>query len=209
MSLVGSQPVSKESPPNHEAKLVEAAIRCIEKYGLEKTFIDDIAREAGLSRPTAYRVFKSRKELLEQVAMRSISSFGSRMKAKLRRHKSFADALVQGIPASLEMAMKDKIFMTTLHALGDEGMERYFLNPKAPNFAYTMDAWSETIAKARAAGEIRDGISDYDLITLFCSANCIFLLRDDMSRDDRVTMLGKFLLPAVMPERVLRAQGWL
>jgi AcrR family transcriptional regulator len=193
----------------HDVRLVEAAIRCIEKYGLAKTYIDDIAKEAGLSRPTAYRVFKSRKELLEQVAMRSISGFSRRMKAKLRRYPSFSEALVQGIPASLEMATKDKIFMTTLQALGDEGMERYFLNPKAPNFAFTLDAWAETIARARAAGEIREGVTDHELITLFCSANCIFLLRDDMTREDRANLLTKFLLPAVIPERVLRTLGWM
>jgi len=40
-----------------EQRMVAAAVRCVARWGLAKTSLDDIAREAGSSRATAYRVF--------------------------------------------------------------------------------------------------------------------------------------------------------
>jgi AcrR family transcriptional regulator len=37
--------------------LAEAALRCIARWGLAKTTLEDVAREAGLSRATVYRAF--------------------------------------------------------------------------------------------------------------------------------------------------------
>lgn len=196
----------KPDIPNEE-RLVDAAIRCIEKYGAAKTFIDDIAREAGLSRPTAYRTFGSRKRLLEQVAARSVAVFGKRMRLKMRKYTNFADAITLGVVESLYLAKHDKVFMATLEALGDKGLERYLLDPAAPAFAYTLAAWAEAFDTARTEGQLRNGLSNDDLATLLCSVNCIFLLRDDMSKKEQIAFLRKFLLPAVMPQHALDALG--
>ena len=40
-----------------EARIVEAMIDCISRWGVAKTTADDIARAAGISRATLYRVF--------------------------------------------------------------------------------------------------------------------------------------------------------
>src|SRR5687768_3796926 len=37
--------------------LADAALRCIARWGLTKTTLEDVAREAGLSRATVYRAF--------------------------------------------------------------------------------------------------------------------------------------------------------
>ena len=44
------------------ARLVEAAYACVARYGIAKTTMDDIAREAGMSRATAYRHFPGGKD---------------------------------------------------------------------------------------------------------------------------------------------------
>ncbi|HEY8545121.1 MAG TPA: TetR/AcrR family transcriptional regulator [Acidimicrobiales bacterium] len=47
-----------------ERRLVDAALRCVERWGLAKTSIDDIAREAGIGRATVYRLFPGGKDRL-------------------------------------------------------------------------------------------------------------------------------------------------
>lgn len=44
--------------------LVGAALACIERWGVAKTTLDDVAREAGCSRATVYRVFPGGKDAL-------------------------------------------------------------------------------------------------------------------------------------------------
>jgi len=44
-------------------RLCEAALECIKRNGLEKTSMSDIAKEAGVARPTLYKHFKSKTEI--------------------------------------------------------------------------------------------------------------------------------------------------
>lgn len=52
------------NPPRDEsearARLCEAALRCIARTGFPKTSMGDIAKEAGVSRPTLYKYFNSK-----------------------------------------------------------------------------------------------------------------------------------------------------
>jgi AcrR family transcriptional regulator len=45
-------------------RLLEAAYRCVARDGMGRTTIEDIAREAGVSRPTVYRYFPGGKDAL-------------------------------------------------------------------------------------------------------------------------------------------------
>jgi AcrR family transcriptional regulator len=47
-----------------ERDLVAAALRCVGRWGIRKTSLEDIAVEAGVSRATVYRVFPGGKERL-------------------------------------------------------------------------------------------------------------------------------------------------
>ena len=51
-------------PNSPEQRVMEAALACIARWGLAKTTLDDIAREAGCSRATVYRLFPGGKQTL-------------------------------------------------------------------------------------------------------------------------------------------------
>jgi AcrR family transcriptional regulator len=52
-------------PPDQ--KVIDGALRCIARWGVGKTTLDDIARESGCSRATVYRLFPGGKQALLQV----------------------------------------------------------------------------------------------------------------------------------------------
>jgi AcrR family transcriptional regulator len=58
-------------PTSAEQRLGGALLRCIARWGLTKTTIEDVAREAGMSRATAYRVLPGGKAAILEVAVRS------------------------------------------------------------------------------------------------------------------------------------------
>lgn len=53
--------------PEVTAKVVEGSLRAIARFGLNKLTVDDVAREAGISRATLYRYFPGRGAVLAAV----------------------------------------------------------------------------------------------------------------------------------------------
>ena len=53
-------------------RLLDAAETCIDRFGLAKTTVEDIATEAKVSRATIYRYFDNRDELVLAVVLRSL-----------------------------------------------------------------------------------------------------------------------------------------
>jgi AcrR family transcriptional regulator len=81
-----------------EQRVVDAVLRCVARWGVAKTTLDDIAREAGLSRATVYRLFPGGKEpLLEAVASSEISRFLRTIAARLEEADSLEELLVAGV----------------------------------------------------------------------------------------------------------------
>lgn len=87
----------READPG-ERKVLEAALRCIARWGLAKTTLDDIAREAGLSRATVYRLFPGGKDVLMDVLVHDqLAQFFAALTAKLEAAADLEELLVAGI----------------------------------------------------------------------------------------------------------------
>ena len=81
-----------------EQRVSDAVLRCIARWGVAKTTLDDIAREAGLSRATVYRLFPGGKDaLLEAVATSEVQRFFRAVSARLDEADSLEELLVAGI----------------------------------------------------------------------------------------------------------------
>lgn len=61
-----------------ERELVEAAIRCVARKGLQATTITDVSEEAGLSRGIINFYFASKENLLEEALRRLLGGFAER-----------------------------------------------------------------------------------------------------------------------------------
>jgi AcrR family transcriptional regulator len=53
-----------KSTSDAKSRICMAALECIKRNGLEKTTMSDIAKEAGIARPTLYKHFKSKQAML-------------------------------------------------------------------------------------------------------------------------------------------------
>jgi len=73
---------------------MDAAEACFDKYGIAKTTMDDIAKEAGVSRPTVYRHFSDRDTLILAVVLRRSRQLIERAQKAIRRYATFEEQLV-------------------------------------------------------------------------------------------------------------------
>lgn len=79
-------------------RVVDAALRCIAQAGTAKTTLDDVAREAGMSRATVYRVFPGGKEaVLQAVVETETARLFSELGAVMGDADDLEQLLVEGI----------------------------------------------------------------------------------------------------------------
>lgn len=85
-------------PPSQDLRIVDGALRCVGRWGVAKTTLDDVAREAGCSRATVYRIFPGGKDgLMETVARIELSRFFAALGERLEEAQTLEDALVFGM----------------------------------------------------------------------------------------------------------------
>ncbi|MHB1988872.1 MAG: TetR/AcrR family transcriptional regulator [Acidimicrobiales bacterium] len=89
----GTDPGRMQSSPRH--RVITAASSCVARFGVSKTTVDDIAREARLSRATVYRTFPGgRDEILGESAAAEIRRYFGGIAAVLEETSELEELLV-------------------------------------------------------------------------------------------------------------------
>ena len=86
-----------DAPPRRlgvEDRATAALLVCIARFGLSKTNLDDVAREAGCSRATLYRYFDGKGALVRRAADVELERLAARAVAAARGGATFDDAVV-------------------------------------------------------------------------------------------------------------------
>jgi len=79
-----------------ENRVLDAARRCVDRWGLSKLTIDDVATEAGVSRATLYRLFPGGKDVMfDALRVRELQEFFTGMRDNLHHADSLLDFSVQ------------------------------------------------------------------------------------------------------------------
>lgn len=102
---LGDQPANDEEA---RARIIAAAMRCLDRYGPLKTGLSDVATELGVTRQTVYRLYASTEELLFAVAEAAAAAFVDRMVVRARRHTDPAEMLVECLAFTLERLPKER-----------------------------------------------------------------------------------------------------
>jgi AcrR family transcriptional regulator len=110
------------NPPGGEdeahRRIVEAATACIDRFGLAKTSLSNVATEAGVTRQTVYRYFPSLADILRAVAMAGVEEFAERMERHLATFGSAAEAAVESVVFAVR-TVPDEPYMGLLLQAGE------------------------------------------------------------------------------------------
>lgn len=84
-----------------EARVLDGVLRCVARWGVAKTTVDDVAREAGCSRATLYRAFPGGKEAVLRAALwREIRALDGAVVRALESREDLAGAVVAAMGAA-------------------------------------------------------------------------------------------------------------
>jgi AcrR family transcriptional regulator len=92
-----------------EDRVLNAAERCCERWGIEKVTVDDIAAEAGISRATLYRLFPGGKDVLyDALRHRSTNTFFTELDAHVAAADSLEELIVSILVESTRALQADE-----------------------------------------------------------------------------------------------------
>ncbi|CDO90235.1 TetR/AcrR family transcriptional regulator [Mycobacterium triplex] len=182
-------------------QILAAAEDVIARYGVSKTTMDDIGRQAGVSRPTVYRYFGDRDNLLGALIERRARMLFDRARHYIFGFGSFDQQLVEGLLYLVDHGRRDPIVRILV---GPEyrDVTTPIVNGSALAAELTAEMWEPVLRRAMQRGEIR---SDLDVLAVgqwLALVQFILVGRCDATgADDAGTrmLLKTFVLPAFSP----------
>ena len=97
-------------------RVVDAATRQLELFGIQRTTMEDVARRAGVSRVTVYRHFPTKDLLVEAVVLRQVQFFLADLGALMDSLKSDEERIVEGFVFTVQTLGQHTLLQRLLEA---------------------------------------------------------------------------------------------
>jgi AcrR family transcriptional regulator len=103
-------------------RLLDAAERCLENRGAGGTTMEDVGREAGVSRATVYRYFPNHEAVVSGVIVRATERYLNRIRPTVFAHGDLGSALIDFVEIAVRAARRERsigmIFGTDVELAG-------------------------------------------------------------------------------------------
>lgn len=144
--------ISNETAPDIGDRILDAAASCVLAYGVDRVTLAEIARRAGVSRPTVYRRWPDTRALLATLltarivgVLRDVPSRGSGR-----------EALVERIVGVAERLRHDEVVMSVFHSAPELAMV-YIAERLGTSQQILIEAVATEIEVAQRDGSVRAG----------------------------------------------------
>lgn len=183
-------------PPLDE--IVGAARRCFAQYGVDKTTVQDVAREAGIGRTGVYRLGVTRQELTDAAILARLRELGEQIRPIAERKAAFGKVLLDATIATVDIARSDPELQHLLATTDGLSLHRLLTSHTSRMQEFVLELYRPMFARARARGEIRADIDDDRIVEWLRSVYLMLWLRDDLSAAEERALVADFVLPSVL-----------
>ena len=156
-----TQPADSATTDDARERILAAAERCIDRHGIRKTTMDDVASEVGLSRPSVYRYFADRDDLLVELIARHARALKDRAHKSIARQNSLPDQIVEGVITIADNARRDPL---TRYAIDTDGssLSRRMISSGMSEMI-RAEIWDRYLDTAVANNELPRGLPRSDI----------------------------------------------
>ena len=189
--------------------LIDAAETCFQRFGVNKTTIEDVAATAKVSRATVYRYFVDRDDLILGVVLREAERFLARMSSRVDRASNFGDGLVDFAAYTLR-AVRADANLALLFAPEIAGVTTSVAGASKALFSMVTEFLRPYFEAANKAGVLRPGL-DLDDAAEWTLRTILSLMTVEGPRPRTETQLKDFLrtflVPVLLNETPTRRRG--
>lgn len=180
-------------------RLLDAAEACFERFGIAKTTIEDVAKEASVSRATIYRYFAGRDAVVSGVILRETERYLERVRPRVESQPDLGRAILEFVEVTLRAAVRDET--VGLLFTSDDGLNSVGIIGGASVALFEMvSEFLRPVFEARA-DEHLPGLSVEDASEWILRAILSLLTVKGPKRrtaEGLDTYLRRFLLPAIL-----------
>jgi AcrR family transcriptional regulator len=144
--------ISNEVPADIGDRIMAAAASCVRDFGVERVALAEIARRAGVSRPTVYRRWPDTRSILASLLTERITGAWSEVPA----HGSGRAGLVARIVAVAQKLRSDDLILTVLRSAPELAMI-YIADRLGTSQQILIDLVADELRTAQADGSVRAG----------------------------------------------------
>jgi len=194
--VTAREPASRRRRRDLPEVILDAAQQCFERWGIQRTRVEDIAAEAGMPRPHIYRHYASKEAIVHAVALRAIRRHHERLSERFPLEGPARQLIVNTLLSGVRDAAQEVQGLTrqdsariTAHSLAESEEITTVLR----------EHWLPILEHARDRGELRSGV-DLDAATrwlVFIQLSFLSLGNPDPATEVETT-LSQFVLPALL-----------
>ncbi|MGO4445979.1 TetR/AcrR family transcriptional regulator [Mycobacterium sp. 2YAF39] len=144
--------ISNDESPTIGDRIIAAAADCVLAFGVDRVTLAEIARRAGVSRPTVYRRWPDTRSVLAALLTSRIVG----MLDALPSRGFGREALVERIVTLAAQLRRDDVVMSVLHSAPDLAMI-YIAERLGTSQQVLLDAVAADIKLAQEDGSVRPG----------------------------------------------------
>jgi AcrR family transcriptional regulator len=192
-----SRPTAPTGTDDARERILAAAERCIDRHGIRKTTMDDVACEVGLSRPSVYRYFADRDDLLIELITRHARALRARARKSISPQGSLADQIVETVLYIAEHGRRDPL---TRHVIDPDGTSLgKRMIASGTTKVIRAEMWDPLLDTAVADNELPTGLARSD-IHLWLGNVTVMVMRGLEDGEGGVrryrSILRRFVVPA-------------
>ena len=173
-------------------RLLAATYRCVERFGMGKTTIEDIVKESGVSRATIYRQFAGgRDELLRETVAWELTNYFNRLADQVRDAPSLDELLRRGL-AFAHRSVAEHAVLRKIMDTEPERLLPLLTTESAKTLPFIADFLLPYLRREADAGRLRPGV-DIDRAAEYLARSILSLIgapgRWDLDDPDQVSDL--------------------
>ena len=184
-------------------RIVRASYLCFERHGIERTSIEDIAREAGVTRPTVYRYFPGGKiDIVDMISSEESRKIHAEVRKRLVRGNTFEEQLVEALVLVVRIAIQNP-YVRRILSFHEFQAEAVSLEGEMHRLH--REWWGPLLEHAAERGELADDLDiDEILVWLTLTQNMLLMRLDtaEISDGELRRLVQRFVVdPLLMRER--------
>ena len=168
--------------PSARERLIDAAYRCFDRYGLQKTTMDDVAKAAGCSRQTVYNNFATKADIVTAICLIESGKLNEVVMRSVRAKRSLEGKITESIMATLRLGITNPYIRRLIEPAD---IRQRATDPTDPIHAAQRQRWEPLLQPAIENGDIAPDLDLDEIVAWLTMAQMMLVLRFDLEQLDK------------------------